>query len=161
MDQSTKPNVAIIALIAVALIGLLATGVWLSRAENSTKSDMAMTESMSGASMSTESGSSMMAGSYQDGTYEAEGSYGTPGGQESVDVKLTLRDGKVSDVTVRGNSGGGESEEYQAKFISGYKQLVVGKPIDGVVLDRVAGSSLTSDGFNDALERIKEQAAAA
>jgi hypothetical protein len=36
--------------------------------------------------------------------------------------------------------------------------VVVGKRIDEVKLDRIAGSSGTPHGFNAALERIKEQA---
>ncbi|WP_447589312.1 hypothetical protein [Microbacterium lacticum] len=37
---------------------------------------------------------------------------------------------------------------------------VVGKDIDDVSVSRVAGSSLTSGGFNDALETIKADARA-
>ncbi|MHD0330680.1 hypothetical protein ACY18M_17150, partial [Proteus mirabilis] len=54
----------------------------------------------------------------------------------------------------------GESREYQAKFASGFKTLVVGKKIDEVSLSRVAGSSLTSGGFNAALADIESQAKA-
>jgi hypothetical protein len=38
--------------------------------------------------------------------------------------------------------------------------LVVGKSVDEVSLSRVAGSSLTSLGFNNALTQIKEDAKA-
>lgn len=159
MQEQSKPNIAVVVIIAVALIGLLATGVWISRRESSPTTTTTMTETTPPATET--SVPTATSGTYQNGTYSAEGTYGTPGGQESVDVKLTLADGKVSDITVTGSGKGGESEEYQGKFISGYKQLVVGKSIDSIVLDRVAGSSLTSDGFNDAIQRIKEQADAA
>jgi hypothetical protein len=37
-------------------------------------------------------------------------------------------------------------------------QVVVGKPIDEVRVSRLAGSSGTPDGFNEAIEKIKDQA---
>lgn len=159
MQEQTKPNAAVLGIVAVALIGLLVLGVWIARKEDQTDSSMVTPTQTTAQTQQTES--MAMMGGYQDGSYKAKGTYGTPGGQESVDVALTLADGKVTDVTVVGSGKGGESEEYQSKFISGYKQFVVGKSIDSVVLDRVAGSSLTADGFNDALESIKEQANAA
>jgi hypothetical protein len=39
-----------------------------------------------------------------------------------------------------------------------YKQYVVGKKIDEVQLTKVSGSSLTPQGFNDALAKIKAEA---
>ena len=53
-----------------------------------------------------------------------------------------------------------ESEEYQAKFIGGIAEAVVGQDIDEISVSRVAGSSLTSGGFNQAIEAIKADAAA-
>ncbi len=53
-----------------------------------------------------------------------------------------------------------ETERYQGEFIDGIADEVVGKPIDELNVSRVAGSSLTSGGFNDAVASIKEQAAA-
>jgi hypothetical protein len=45
-------------------------------------------------------------------------------------------------------------------FIGGIADEVVGKDIDEISVSRVAGSSLTSGGFNDAIEQIKAEAAA-
>ena len=44
--------------------------------------------------------------------------------------------------------------------IDGISEEVVGKALDDLNVSRVAGSSLTSGGFNAAVDDIKEQAAA-
>ena len=108
---------------------------------------------------SSSSGGGDAAGSYNDGTYTAEGSYQTPETVEQISVTLTLADGVVTDVEVTGDPKAPETEQYQGQFIDGIAGEVVGKPIDELNVSRVAGSSLTSGGFNDALESIKEQAA--
>lgn len=98
---------------------------------------------------------------YKDGTYSAVGKYNNPGGgEESINVSVTLGDDVVKDVTVTGNAARGDSKKYQEKFISGYKTLVVGKKISDVALTKVSGSSLTPKGFMDALAKIETQAKA-
>lgn len=100
------------------------------------------------------------AASYADGTYTAEGSYQTPESVETVSVTLTLADGVVTDVEVTGDPQARESQQYQAQFIGGIADEVVGVAVDDLNVSRVSGSSLTSGGFNQAVESIKEQAAA-
>ncbi|WP_314095986.1 FMN-binding protein [Microbacterium foliorum] len=99
-------------------------------------------------------------GDYADGTYTADGSYQTPETVESVSVTLTIADGVVKDVKVTGDPKARETEQYQGQFIKGISDEVVGKSLDDLKVDRVAGSSLTSGGFNEAVASIKEQAAA-
>lgn len=109
---------------------------------------------------SDSSSGSDTASTYTDGTYTAEGSYQTPESVESISVTLTLTDGVVSDVEVTGDPKARETEQYQGAFIDGIGEEVEGKAIDDLNVSRVAGSSLTSGGFNQAVEDIKEQAAA-
>lgn len=97
---------------------------------------------------------------YADGTYTAEGSYATPESVETVEVTVTLADGVVTDVEVVGEPQKPESEKYQGEFIGGIADVVVGVPVDELSVSRVAGSSLTSGGFNQAIEQIKADAAA-
>lgn len=98
---------------------------------------------------------------YTDGTYTADGSYMTPdGGIEQIAVTITLDDDVVTAVEVTGDPQLRESVENQSKFIGGISDVVVGKKIDDLAVSKVAGSSLTSGGFNDALEKIKAEAAA-
>jgi len=99
-------------------------------------------------------------GEYADGSYTATGEYQAPSGQESVEVTLTLEGGVVSDVEVVGEADDPQAQRYQGQFIDGIGDVVVGKPLDGLQVDKVGGSSLTSGGFNQAVEQIKADAAA-
>ena len=105
-------------------------------------------------------GSSTGSGDLADGTYDAEGSYSTPGGQESIRVELTVADGVVTDVTVTPEATGGNAARFQEEFASGIADVVVGKDLAGLSVDKVSGSSLTGDGFNAALDEIRADAAA-
>lgn len=104
-------------------------------------------------------GSSGSDGSYADGTYTAEGSYATPESVETISVTVTLQDDIVTSVEVTGDPQRPESEQYQGQFIGGISDAVVGQDIDDLAVSRVAGSSLTSGGFNQAIEAIKSEAA--
>jgi hypothetical protein len=46
----------------------------------------------------------------------------------------------------------------QERFAEAVPERVVGKPIDEVRVARLAGSSGTPDGFNAAIEKIRERA---
>jgi len=97
---------------------------------------------------------------YVDGTYSAEGSYATPESVETISVTVTLEDDIVTAVEVVGNPQKSESERYQGEFIGGIADVVVGQDIDTLAVSRVAGSSLTSGGFNAAIDTIKSEATA-
>ena len=95
---------------------------------------------------------------YKDGTYSATGDYMSPGGPDSLSVTLTLKNGLVTDVNAEKGANDPRSSRYQDRFLSGYKAYVIGKSIDTLHLDSVSGSSLTPEGFNDAVNKIKTQA---
>lgn len=97
---------------------------------------------------------------YTNGTYTAKGNYSTPGGTESITVTVTLNNDVITSVSATGSATGGNSAQYQRQFLSGYTSLVEGKSIDEVQLSRVAGSSLTSSGFNRAIDSIQDEAKA-
>ncbi|WP_159501939.1 FMN-binding protein [Microbacterium sp. 18062] len=103
--------------------------------------------------------SSSASTTYADGTYTAEGSYQTPESVESITVTLTLEDDVITAVDVTGDPQARESQQYQSQFIGGIAEVVVGQDIDDIDVSRVAGSSLTSGGFNEAVEEIKSEAA--
>lgn len=95
---------------------------------------------------------------YRDGTYEADGSYESPAGQESVGVSLTLADGKITAVEVTPKAEHPNSQRFQGEFKDGIASEVVGKSLDEIEVSKVSGSSLTSGGFNQAVETIKTEA---
>lgn len=96
---------------------------------------------------------------YKDGTFTATGNYSSPGGNEAIKVSLTLKNGTVTDSSVTPSiTTDDEAQGYQNDFTHGYKKLVVGKKLSDIHLSRVSGSSLTSQGFNNALIQIANQA---
>jgi len=97
---------------------------------------------------------------YTDGTYTGGGSYATPESVESITVTVTLADDVITAVEVTGDPQKAESKQYQSEFIGGIADVVVGQDIDSISVSRVAGSSLTSGGFTQAIEQIKAEAAA-
>ncbi|MET3805820.1 cytoskeletal protein RodZ [Nakamurella sp. UYEF19] len=100
------------------------------------------------------------ASTYKNGKYTETGDYDSPSGTESVTVTVTLAADVVTATTATGSADSGPSAQYQEQFLAGYSTEVVGKEIDSVSLSRVSGSSLTSNGFNAALEKIKSDAQA-
>lgn len=130
-----------------------------SATETPSSSDTA-SESPSESASASASADGATGGTYADGTYTATGSYVSPGGQESIEVTLTLTSDVVSAVEVVSNADNPNSVRYQGEFISGIEDVVVGVPLDELEVDKVAGSSLTSGGFNQAVETIKGEAGA-
>jgi len=108
----------------------------------------------------TETGTDEAAsGSYTDGEYTESADYQSPNGTEEVTVTVTLADGVITAVEVVGDGDNPNSKRYQGEFADGIGDVVVGKNIDEISVDKVAGSSLTSAGFNDAIDAIKADAA--
>jgi uncharacterized protein with FMN-binding domain len=97
-------------------------------------------------------------GGYKDGTYSADGTYKSPNGTETVGVQLTLANGTVSAVEITEHPSNPNTRKFQGQFASGIADQVVGKSLDEIKVSKVAGSSLTSGGFNQAVEEIKTQA---
>jgi uncharacterized protein with FMN-binding domain len=125
-------------------------------AESAPAATAAPTASATTGSSTTSSTSS----TYKDGTYEATGQYATPESVETVDVTLTIADDTITAVEVTGDPQAAESKRYQSEFIGGIQAEVVGKKIDDISVSKVAGSSLTSGGFNKAVDTIKTEAKA-
>ncbi len=97
---------------------------------------------------------------YKDGTYTATGEYSSPGGDESINITVTLSNNIVTSTSAVSGANDPTAASYQSDFINGYKQYVVGKNINTIKLSNVAGSSLTPQGFDNALQQIEQQAKA-
>lgn len=95
---------------------------------------------------------------YQDGTYTETGGYQSPAGPEEVGVTITLEADVVTAVEVEPMPDNPTTTTYQERFAGGISDAIVGKKLDDLAVDKVAGSSLTSGGFNDAADKIKSEA---
>ena len=95
---------------------------------------------------------------YNDGDYSATGNYISPGGAEEIGVTITLEDNVIIESEVEIRAEREISLEMQTDFSENYREQVIGKNIDEVELTKVSGSSLTPQGFNDALEKVRAQA---
>jgi uncharacterized protein YlzI (FlbEa/FlbD family) len=93
---------------------------------------------------------------YTNGEYQVEGLYS--GGKKSIIVNVKLTDDAIEQVEVTPNTTIRMSLGLQKKFAAAISGEVVGRSIDEIHLDKLAGSSLTTKGFNDALEKIKSEA---
>ena len=123
-------------------------------AENGGQASTSSPTSSSTASGSTAAGTPV----YKDGTYSADGTYTSPNGQETVGVELTLAGDTVSAVNITTHPSNPNTKKFQGEFAGGIAAQIVGKKIDELNVSKVAGSSLTSGGFNEAVEQIKSQA---
>jgi len=95
---------------------------------------------------------------FRDGEYSATGWYGSLPSHH--DVTITLQDDIVTDVEITTPAEDETSLGYQQRFADALPGAVVGQSLDDIVVDKLAGSSGCSEGFMDALEQIKDAAAA-
>ena len=92
--------------------------------------------------------------------YQAKGSYVSPAATEHLDVKVSMKDGLVQGVEMISDSTSPKSLRFQGLFLEGVKTQIIGKKISEVgEFTRVNGSSLTGEGFNQAIAIIKSEAA--
>lgn len=97
--------------------------------------------------------------SYADGEYTATGTYTSPAGEEEVIVTLTLENEIVTAVRVSPQATNPISVKMQGDFSTGISDVIVGKNIDEIEYPgNVNGSSLTGNGFVEAVESIKTEA---
>lgn len=96
-------------------------------------------------------------GNYADGTYKINGQYG-PVGEDTIDVKLTVKQGNVEKVDIVGHPFTSISKKHQTEFANAINGVVDGKPLKGLKVDKVAGASWTSEAFNKALEVARQEA---
>lgn len=95
---------------------------------------------------------------YKDGSYTEPGTYVSPGGEEQISVTLTLAKNIITKMKVITVKADPTATGYEQLFEGGISAATVGKNINTLNIGVVAGSSLTSMGFNNALAKIKADA---
>jgi uncharacterized protein with FMN-binding domain len=142
----------------LSLVGTVAGCAPSAQAPAAQSTAASSAQATSGAPMAGTGSSSSAASGYKDGTYSADGNYISPNGTETVGVELTLSGGTVSDVNITQHPSNPNTRKFQGEFAGGIKAQIVGKKLDELNVSKVAGSSLTSGGFNQAVEKIKAEA---
>lgn len=127
--------------------------------QSSVASNTAMQAQDNSIEVNTNSVQPVAIAQYKDGTYSAEGSYTSPGGPEQIGLMLVVENGVVTDSTFTPMAERPMSVNFQDQFANGYKEFVIGKKLDEISITKVSGSSLTPQGFTDALDKIKAEAA--
>ncbi len=97
---------------------------------------------------------------FRDGTYHADGAYLTPGGAEDIGVRLTLSGGRIVSAQVQVRATSPTARQFQRQFATRFARQVVSRPLAELAVTRVAGASLTSLGFDNALAQIRSAARA-
>lgn len=145
--------------IGIAGISLMGTVAGCAPAAQSAAAPASAAQSAAASSTASSSGGAGGSSSgYKDGTYSADGNYVSPNGTETVGVELTLSGGTVSGVNITQHPSNPNTRKFQGEFAGGIAAQIVGKKLDELNVSKVAGSSLTSGGFNQAVEKIKSEA---
>lgn len=176
MKQQDKVFMAVGGGVVTALAAL--TGVYLFGDNDSSTATQAATTSLttSGATTSasdansttststdkstSSNSTSTTSSSYKDGTYSASIDYSVPHGTNSLTAKLTIKDGTVTAVNVDNDYSDNESGMYIDSFENAIQGAVVGQDVGSLSLSRLAGASLTTQAFNNALTTIRNDAKA-
>jgi uncharacterized protein with FMN-binding domain len=159
ISQKKKNNVfvplAVVGLIVIAVVGVLVSQ-GQEKKEDASKTVAEVTQVTKGMDATVTSAKP----EYKDGEYKAVGDYMSPGGAEHVGVTVTLKENVIKDAEVQTMGDRPNTMKFQGIFKDNFKPFVVGKNIDELKLDKVSASSLTPKGFNDALDKIKQEAKA-
>jgi uncharacterized protein with FMN-binding domain len=115
-------------------------------------------EAMPGGAPTTAPPATVEGPDYRDGEYTARGWYG--GLPSHQDVTLTLDAGVVTAVSMTTPAENPTSLGHQQDFAEAVPDEVIGRDVDDVQVSRLAGASGCSEGFMDALAKIKADAAA-
>ena len=147
-------------LLSIAALAGCAPAASTGAADSAAPSSDAAAPAASSAASTSAAASSSPASGLKDGTYSATGDYRSPGGPAEIGVTVTLRSGTIEKVQVAPKAADATARQYEAQFASGIDAVAVGKPIEGLKVGAVSGSSLTSQGFEKALAAIRAKASA-
>ena len=151
MTHPLRTRTALVTLAGLSVAGTLAGC-------SAVASDAATTSTGSQSGSGTTATTTTSDATYKDGTYSAPGTYVSPGGTEDIKVTLTLSKNVITAMKVVTVKADPTARAYEQQFEGGIAAVTVGKNINTLNIGVVAGSSLTSLGFNQALATIKADA---
>ncbi len=151
MENNSKTKIIYTAILVVLL--LVITGAYMCR-KNSMNVAVQVPVVQNNNNTTTPSNTGKLPG-YKNGSYSVTASYISPAGAESFGLQIELANNIIINAVMTPLATNPISTKMQDGFQKGFKALVVGKSIDDVNLDKVSGASLTTKGFNDAIEKIK------
>jgi|GEM_PF-5050988 len=94
----------------------------------------------------------------KDGFYTSLVNYDSPGGLDTMNVSVSIKDGKVATLTLDVVKAGDISTNYIKNMNTAIPPLVVGKSLDQISLPKqISGSSLTSVAVAKYFEGLKAQ----
>lgn len=143
-----------------AAIGAAASLAVLAPLAGCSSSGGSQSPSPGSSTSSSPEGQSTSPSSYEDGTYTARGMYG--GVPSYMDFTVTLEGGVVTEVESELMPENNDtSRGYQERFAAAVPHKVEGQPIADLEVGVIAGASGCADGFNDALNKMRDQAESA
>lgn len=92
---------------------------------------------------------------YVDGIHTATGNYGSY--DSSISVTITLVDDVIIGIQIIPHATDRICLDLEQRFADVIPSVVVGKHIDEIEVDRLAGYNLVTDGLESAIDQIKEQ----
>jgi hypothetical protein len=148
----------------IALASGLSLVAVLAGCASTTSADTSSRTSVDSSSESSSTGSSATSASddttsYRDGTYSADSTYAAPGGDDEIAVSITVKSNTITALKVTTVAAHDVGIRYAAQFEGTISSVAVGKSLATLSVSNVAGSSLTSEGFNSALATIRTEAA--
>lgn len=161
LTTSSRPAALGLAVGSLAVIAGCQAGDVTVTADSDTLDDTAATDSTEVMEAPEPADEPRMLGPAADGTYTVTGGYQSPNGAETIVVTVSVADGIITQATVEPQATNSTSARYQGQFAGGVADEVVGKSLAEVDVTRVAGSSLTGRGFNEAMDQIRSEAQAA
>jgi hypothetical protein len=159
-EENSKKKLGATVLTVAVIAGCIVFTDHLRAQERTTVATAAPATMVSTATDVTSTTQSATPNTSTDGLYSASSNYYVPHGNESIQVSITLKDGVISNASIRNSESDRESAQYQEDFASVFKSYVVGKKISSLKLGVVAGASDTTQGFNNALSQIALKAQA-
>lgn len=153
--EKKSTNKFIVPAALLSLTGVIGTGAFL-YFKNTQSKDFSQTNNVEVLDNRV-NGTSDINTNIVNGNYTSIGTYVSPAGKEEIEVTLSIENNIVTNALVVSKATADASVKYQKEFIDNYKEQVIGKNINQLMLVKVSGSSLTPKGFNDALQKIKDQ----